>query len=298
MNAAHRGDAARLGRIAIIGAGQIGTMIGMALRQAGCEVAIGDRDPSVAETSVGLGAASAVLPDLGAALRSDTIILAVPVPEIVKIVTRIGPRMNPGSFLVDTGSAKSPVMEAMGVSVPPSVHAIGGHPMAGNEHPGPTGARPEMLRGAAFLFCEVRHDRAAREAAHSLASLVGAEMTLVDAHEHDAFLARTSHVAHVVAFVLASLQTQSPSGTTAPLSSRGYASAIRLAHSDPEMVAGFLHANAVNVGDALEEVISKLQDARRLLEREPSELQRLFEGSRVATDRIEAGVSGTSDRWN
>jgi prephenate dehydrogenase len=294
MNPNRGVDAARLGRISIIGAGQIGTTLGIALRQAGCaEVAVHDRDSTVAETSRRMGAASEVLPDLKAALRWNTIILAVPVPEIVNIVTRFGSHMTPGSFVVDTGSAKVPVTEAMRAFIPRGVHAIGGHPMTGTERPGPAGARPQMLRGAAFLFSDVRQDVSAREAASSLASLVGAEMVLLDAHEHDALLARSSHIAHVTAFVLASLQSHGASPTTPWLLSPGYSSATRLAHSEPEMVAGFLHANAVNVGDALEEMIGKLQHARRLLEREPAELQRLFESWKAATDSTAPAVVGT-----
>jgi prephenate dehydrogenase len=294
MNPTRGADAARLGRIAIIGAGQIGTTIGIALRQAGCaEVAIQDTDGAVAEQSLRLGAASAVLPNLESALGSNTIILAVPVPEIVKIVTRFGSRITPGCFVVDTGSAKVGVTEAMRVSISPSVHAIGGHPMAGGERPGPAGARPDLFHGATFLFSEVRQDEGARERARSLAALVGAEMVLLDAYKHDALLARTSHLAHVTAFVLASLQSDTPSAEARSLFSRGYSSATRLADSDPQMVAGFLHANGVNVGDALDEVIGKLQHARRLLEREPRELQTLFEGWRAATDSPATAVAGT-----
>ncbi len=61
----HR-DPARnaLGRIAIIGSGQVGTMLGIGLRAAGySDVVVQDRDPSVAATSAALGAASGVITD-------------------------------------------------------------------------------------------------------------------------------------------------------------------------------------------------------------------------------------------
>jgi cyclohexadieny/prephenate dehydrogenase len=266
-----------LGRIAIVGAGQIGTMLGVALRNAGCaEVFIHDRDAAVADVSFGLGVATGRISRIEEALEFDTLVLALPVPEIVRFLEVFGPQLKPGSFLMDTGSAKGAVTAAMRKHVPGSVHAIGGHPMAGSARPGPTGSRPEMLKGATFVFSPVREDQVALDRARLFAALIGAKVAEVDAETHDAVLARSSHVAHVTAFALASLGDPSATDEAAALFSPGYQGATRLAGSDPQMVAGFLHANASNVRRAIEELIARLEQASETLVESPRELEMLL----------------------
>jgi prephenate dehydrogenase len=265
-----------LGRIAIVGAGQIGTMLGLALRDAGCaDVWLQDKEPATAELSLGLGAASGVISGTKEVLECDTIILALPVPEIVKTIEELGPRLRRGTFVGDTGSAKTAVTTTMRTHIPSGVHAIGGHPMVGTARPGPLGARPHLLKGAPFVFTEFRDDQTAIERAGSLATLVGARMCLIDAETHDRCLARTSHVAHVAAFALASLNDNG-SSVAEGLSSPGYDRAVRLAGSDTEMVAGFLNANRPYVKRAVDDLISKLGDASRVLSDAPDELTALL----------------------
>jgi cyclohexadieny/prephenate dehydrogenase len=266
-----------LGRIAIVGAGQIGTMMGIALRNAGCtEVFVHDKDPAVAEASAGMGAATATISEISEVLAFDSVILALPVPQIVGFIEDFGPRLKPGSFLVDTGSAKAAVVAAMRIHVPGSVHAIGGHPMVGSELPGPFGARPEMLTDATFVLSRVRTDGVAQARGRALATLAGAKVAEIDADTHDALLARSSHVAHVAAFALASLDETGASDETGALYSPGYASAIRLAASPVEMVAGFLQANGPNVRRAVEEVIVKLRAVCEVVEEDPDRLETLL----------------------
>ncbi|HEX3327141.1 MAG TPA: prephenate dehydrogenase [Actinomycetota bacterium] len=287
-----------LGRIAIIGAGQIGTMLGLALRDGGCtDVWLHDKDPAIAEVSLGLGAANGALSSTSEALECDTVIVALPVPEILRTIEELGPHMRPGTFVVDTGSAKAAITGSMRTHVSPGVHAMGGHPMVGTERPGPQGARPELLNGALFVFTEVRRDQVALERARSLAALVGARMCVVDAQIHDEFLARTSHIAHVAAYALASLNNQAHSARAEGLSSPGYDRAVRLARSDVQMVAGFLTANAQHVKGALDELISNLDEASRLLaDAAGDELAALLEtwqGSTSENPFVAAGRDGT-----
>ncbi|MDP9226349.1 MAG: prephenate dehydrogenase [Actinomycetota bacterium] len=283
-----------LGRIAIIGSGQVGTMLGIGLRAAGCgDVVVHDRDPSVAATSAALGAASGVITDNRDALAYDTIIVALPVPEIVKTIGELGPRMTAGTFLVDTGSAKVVVTDAMRRHVPRGVHAVGGHPMAGSEQPGPRGARPGMLKGAPFIFTPARDDPAALDRGRSLAAAVGAEMFELDPGTHDALLARTSHLAHLVAFALRAVGTAGSTGAVHGLTSAGYDGMTRLAGSSPEMVAGFLGANAANVTSAVEELITSLQHASKFLGGDPAGLSALLAEWQTAAPLSPALSTGT-----
>lgn len=248
--------------MAIVGAGQVGTMLGLALRSANAcpEVALLDQDPQAAAASLGQGAGDRLLRSAEEALAFDVVVVALPVPEIVRFVAVWGLRIREGSLLLDTGSAKRAVVESMRRAVPPSVHAVGGHPIAGTERPGPAGADPSLLKGAPFVLTPVREDAEGLHQARALAEAVGAVPFEMDARAHDRVVARTSHLPHLVAFALARVAE----GVASPevvrtLASSGLAGATRLAASDPVMVGGFLSANAEEVRAAARELAEALE---------------------------------------
>ena len=254
-----------LGRVAIVGAGQIGTMLGLALRGLAEEVVLSDRRRGAVTESLARGAGDRVVPieEVG---EADVVVLAVPVPEIVRLVESLGRALRPGSLLIDTGSAKRTVVDAMRAHVPPQVRAIGGHPMAGTDRPGPSGARLDLLRGSTFALTPVRDDPAAIARALGLVEALGARPLVLDADLHDRVVAATSHAPHLVAAAVALASRELPAETVRDLAASGFTGLTRLASSDPGMVAGFLVANADAVREALEEIRRALDRAEASLE--------------------------------
>jgi len=249
-----------IGRVAIVGAGQVGTMVGAALLGAGPSAgvtAIGlyDRDPEIAAKSVSLGGGDRVLLDPAELFEADAVVLAIPLGEILSWLKAYGPELGQGVLLLDAGSAKLVVVEAMADFVPEGVHAIGGHPMAGSEASGPAAAIPGTLRGASFALCPCRTDDEALALATTLVSSCGARPLVLAAEEHDRLVARTSHLPHLVASALAvvgaAVADELP--LTQALAGTGYRSTTRLAASDSEMVAAFASANRRQLEVALRE---------------------------------------------
>jgi prephenate dehydrogenase len=249
---------AALGRVAIVGSGQVGTMLGMALmanrEDAGvASITLFDLDPRVAAASMARGAGDAVGHDTAHAFHADVVVLAAPVPAIVRLLHELGPSVSPGSLVIDSGSAKRAVVDAMRRSVPPHAHAVGGHPMAGTERPGPNGADPGRLAGAAFVLSPVREDAEGLARAGAFVAAVGARAIVMDADAHDLAVALTSHLPHLLAFALADAAGGGgPAGDAPPagLVSTGFLGSTRLAESDPITTAGFLSANADAVAAA------------------------------------------------
>ncbi len=289
----HGGVRMRLGRVAIVGAGQVGTMLGMALLrpslEAGVdEVGLFDADRSVAEASLGRGAGHRILDGHLEVLESDTVVLALPVREIVTWVGRFAGDMKRGSLVVDTGSAKRAVVEAMRHAVLKSVHAVGGHPVAGTEQPGPEGARPDLLEGAAFVLTPVRDDPEAMARGRMLAAAVGARPVEIEADLHDRILACTSHLPHVMAFALALVagRTGSDGDLVRELAAGGFEGATRLGASDPGMVAGFLSCNADEVRRVILDLEDRLEEILAALAAGPEALARLLSRARAALERV------------
>jgi prephenate dehydrogenase len=282
-----------LGRIAIIGAGQVGTMLAMALRQAPpsagiTEVALWDRYPGRAPSKPAREAADRVLERIDDALSFDSVVVAIPVREIVRFLEEKGADVRAGALLIDTGSAKRVVVEAMARFVPPSVHAIGGHPVAGTERPGPDGAEPRLLRGAPFVLTPVRDDPQAVLGGRAISEAIGARPVEMDAAIHDRILARTSHLPHLMAAALSQVVAEIGDRHTPQLLGTGWQSAVRLASSDATMVAEFLEANAGEVLAAIGELENALGGLRSALREGPERLAEVLAGARVATETVRA----------
>jgi prephenate dehydrogenase len=170
---------------------------------------------------------------------------------------------------MDTGSAKHGVVEAMRRTIPDHAHALGGHPVAGTELPGPVAADPRRLDGATFVLCPVRADAAAVQRGQAIAKAVGARPVEMEADEHDRVIARTSHLPHIAACALATVASahlSSDADTVRLLASTGFAGATRLAAGDPTMIAAFLRANRPEVSAALAELIDELSVLGRALD--------------------------------
>ena len=249
-----------LGSVAIVGAGQTGTALGRALVRSGAaagEIALFDQDPATARRSLALGAGHRTAARVEEALSADAVILAVPVSAIVTLLATHAGALRPGALLLDVGSTKRAVVEAMRRSVDPSVHAIGGHPIAGTERRGPEGADPATLQGATFALCPVRDDPRALDLASLVVTAVGAVPLVIAAEEHDRAIARTIALPHLLSFALEAAVR--PASERHPaLVGPGLRGATRLARSDPAMVAAFCHTNAPETRAAIAELHARL----------------------------------------
>jgi prephenate dehydrogenase len=295
-------DPAPLGCVAIVGSGQIGTMLGLALRASAAtagvrEILLYDVRPGIAEESLARGAGDRLAGSLEEALGAESIILAVPVPQIVDLIDHLvaGPA-RPGKFVIDTGSAKDVVTEAMR-RLPAGVHAVGGHPIAGTERPGPAGAEPRRLGGATFVLTPARDDPEALRRGRSLAEAVGARPLVMDAIEHDRALAVTSHAPHMVAFALALAASADGAQPAArpDLVGSGFRGTTRLAASDPAMAAGFLTANAAATREALARFRRTLDRLESSLDA-PEALGHLLAEARVAREALVDAGPAPADR--
>ncbi len=282
-----------LGRVAIVGAGQIGTTIGQALMVAdpSCgvdEIGLFDREPQTAAASLALGGGDRILATPDLVLRADTIILAVPVGGIVHWVGEWGRRLRPGCLLLDTGSSKGMVVAAMREGISASVAAVGGHPICGAESPGPAAASRAMLAGARFVLSPVRSDPAAMGRAARLVECLGAVPVSMEAALHDRIVARSSHLPHLLAGALAQLcsRARDDGADVSLLLGPGFLGATRLAVAEPEMVASFVVANASPVAAALRELGAELLRLGDMVSGDPADLVRFLEAGAEARRQL------------
>lgn len=246
-------------------------------------VSLFDVAPGVAATSVSLGGGDRVITDSGDVLKADAVVLAMPVTAILAWLEEFGPRLNQGVLLLDTGSSKQAIVEAMARWVPRDVRAIGGHPMAGGEASGPSAAVLGALHGAVFVLCPCREDQEALSSATALVSACGARPLVIPAREHDRLVARSSHLPHLLASALAEVVAGGAEeiDLVQSLAGTGFRSTTRLAASNSQMVAAFASANRGPLEAALAEFREALDGLEVALARGPEELEHALSRGRA-----------------
>src|SRR5439155_9521993 len=141
-------------KIAIIGLGLIGGSIGLGLKAAkleGVQVVGHDRDPSVGAKARRVGAVDESDWNLISAVRgANMVIIATPVVGVRETFGFIADHLEPGCVITDTASTKAEVMGWAADMLPPNIHFVGGHAMAGKETPGIDGAEATRFKGAAY----------------------------------------------------------------------------------------------------------------------------------------------------
>ena len=138
----------------IIGVGLLGSSLAGALKQTGRfrEVVGVDVDAATLAEALQRGWIDRGETDAHHAVAAaDLVILATPVRHIIRLLAELGPHFQPGSLIMDIGSTKAQVVEAMN-QLPTTVAAIGGHPMTGATTSGVAGANPLIFRDRVFVL--------------------------------------------------------------------------------------------------------------------------------------------------
>lgn len=198
---------------------------------------------------------------LRAAEEADAlIVIAVPLPAVDEVLGQIA-EYAPNCLITDVVSVKRPVADAVD-RVFPGARYVGGHPMTGTARSGWRAGSAELLRGAAWVVGIEEETRAEDwlEVAE-LALACGAEVVPAGLDEHDAAVARISHLPHLLAAVLASVGAEG--GPLAlSLAAGSFTDGTRVAESRPELVRAMCEGNRVALLAAVDEALGRLGAAR------------------------------------
>lgn len=229
-------------RIAIVGAGLIGSSVARAVVRAGVAgtVAIADANEEVTGRAQALGFAHEFHTDARRAVaEADLVILAVPVGAMASVGAEIAPVLKDGAIVSDVGSVKEGVFKALEPLLPAQVHLIPGHPVAGTEQSGPEAGFASLFDGR-WCILTPRED-ANPEALDALTRFweaLGSTVEIMTARHHDLVLAITSHVPHLIAYNIVGTASDLEEVTRSEVikySAGGFRDFTRIAASDPTM---------------------------------------------------------------
>ncbi|HET7387068.1 MAG TPA: prephenate dehydrogenase [Nocardioidaceae bacterium] len=239
------------GPVRVVGAGLLGTSIGLALRRAGIDVCLRDIDRGHLRTATGLGAANL----LDADVRDPALVVVAVPPDHLGEQLVAALAEGPG-VVTDVGSVKLAPLSAVRAQGQPesAMRYVGSHPMAGSERSGPLAASAALFDGRPWAVTP--HADSAAEAIDLVSALVrccGATPVLLAPDEHDQAVARTSHLPHLLAALVAGRLVDAPAGHLA-LSGQGVRDVTRIAAGDPDLWRQILLANRQAVSALLEQV--------------------------------------------
>lgn len=277
-------------RLAILGVGLLGGAVGLAARKAGAAKKIVGycRRPEAAKSAAALGVVDECLTDLaGAARGADFAILAAGPAVVADHARQIAPVLSEGAIVTDVASVKSRVVAGCTEALGRRARFVGSHPLAGSEHKGAEHAAEVRLAGAVCVVTPTRStDAEALAAVKDFWSALGMNVVELSPDEHDARLARTSHLPHMTAAALAAAVRSGDE----PFCATGWRDATRVASGDPAMWTEIAMANRESLAAELYRLSRRLQDAADTLTAGQADgVRRFLESGQARRDEVTGG---------
>ena len=276
-------------RAALIGIGLIGSSLARALRRdsPGTSIVACARRSETLATVRRLELADETTDDpAAAAAGADLVVIATPLSAYAEIGRRIAPALQPGAILTDVGSVKQAVIRDLQPHLPPGVHFVPAHPVAGTEHSGPEAGFAELFRGrwcVLIALPETPPEAVARIG--RMWETFGMRVVTMSADHHDKVLAVTSHLPHLIAYTIVGTATDledSLKSEVIEFSASGFRDFTRIAASDPVMWRDIF----LNNREAVLEILQRFNEDLTALQRairwgEGDKLQELFTRTRA-----------------
>ncbi len=260
-------------KICIIGVGLIGGSIARAARQQGlCKTILGfgrEADLANLQTAKQLGIIDEFHLEIAPAVTNiDGIVIATPVGAIESVFSLLKPFWNENTLYTDVGSTKGNVIvaaEKVLGHVP--INLVPAHPIAGGEQSGVTAAVDNLFVDKRVI---IPPDQATRPEALSTIQLfwegLGAQVAIMDAAHHDAILAATSHLPHIVAFALVDmLGHKDEQSEIFKYAAGGFRDFTRIASSDPTMWRDICAANKDEIIPLIQQLKAELDKIEQFL---------------------------------
>ncbi|MEO8107366.1 MAG: prephenate dehydrogenase [Actinomycetes bacterium] len=222
----------------IVGAGLLGTSVGLALAHSEWKVWVADTDRAAERLAAELGGGTAGW--VGA--QPDVVLLCVPPSATSEVMSHVV-RLYPSATISDVLSVKTyPQVEAEKLGC--AARFVGGHPMAGRERSGPVAAQADLFEARPWAVCAGSSAEPHRVALiERLARDCGADPLLIDAAAHDEAVALVSHLPQLAASAVAG-QLKNADPLALVLAGQGLRDTVRIAGSDPRLWSDIVTANA------------------------------------------------------
>lgn len=272
-------------RVVIIGVGLLGGSVALAMKQRGLAKCIAGTGRNMQRLHL---AKSAGLIDEAyteiepATLDADLVIACTPVQNIAQDILASTRWAKPSTLFTDVGSTKGAIISELSGKISRG-HFVGSHPLAGSEKSGFENARPDLFENRLTIITPTENTPPiAIEATKALWNSLGADVREMSPPQHDAVLAVTSHLPHLIAAALAANTPRDHLDFVAA----GWRDCTRIAAGDIQLWYQILRENRSPVLQALENFGKVLQGWRAALENDqPEQILSLLELGKQIRDQ-------------
>jgi prephenate dehydrogenase len=283
--------------IAILGVGLMGASLALGLKKRGHagRILCYARREETRVRALADGVADAVFAEPADAVReADIVVVCVPIWTIAELAEQFVGALKPGAVVTDVGSTKSELLKTMGPLFSGSDACfVGSHPIAGSEKTGIDAGDPDLYEDRLTVVCPTDNTPAdAEKAVRGLWEAVGSEVVNMSPSEHDAMLASTSHLPHMVAAALARSVANGCPAAKADFCGTGFKDTTRVASGSADMWVDIIDTNRAALEAELDRFHQELQgliavlrdgnqnDIRRWLEQAATDRNRILELNR------------------
>lgn len=219
--------------------------------------------------------------------KSDIVIMCIYPNLMIKFIKDNIYNFKPGAIITDTAGIKEKLIGEISTFLRDDIDFIGGHPMAGRESNGLGYATKEIFRDANYLITPT--DKNKCENIKKIEELVGAigfkNIVKIDPKEHDAIIAFTSHLPHILA---SSLINSDSRHDTKFFIAGSYKDATRVAKINSELWTELIMDNRDNTLEQIEIFENSIADFKKaIMDNNKDRLKTLFrEGSKKREELI------------
>ena len=256
--------------IALIGIGLIGSSIAREIKDKGLagSVVVSTRSEATLKRAQELSLGDRYTTSAAEAVKdADLVIVSVPVGASGAVAAEIAPNLKPDAIVTDVGSTKGSVIAQMAPHMPPGVHFIPGHPIAGTEYSGPDAGFIGLFKGRWCILTPLPDtDETAKAKLRTFWETLGSMVDDMDPEHHDKVLAIVSHLPHIIAYNIVGTADDLEAVTESEVikySASGFRDFTRLAASDPTMWRDVCLHNK----DAILEMLSRFSEDLAYLQR-------------------------------
>ena len=278
-------------RCVIVGTGLIGASLGGAGKKRGLfgHVVGAGRSKENLEVAKERGLIDEARTDLFPALAgADLIVVATPVFTAVSQLHELAIHAPKTAVFTDVGSVKQPIVtEARRRELVPRF--VAAHPLAGKAETGAAAADPDLFVGRRCVLTpdDDTPPELVEEMRHLWTS-VGSEVSVMEADDHDAVLATSSHLPQMIAFALAATADGAVMrDDIVRLIAGGFRDTTRLAASDAAMWIDIARLNREAIVDAMDEFSLIWDDLRDAVsDRDEAAMRTIIEASQTLRREI------------
>lgn len=251
-------------KVGILGLGLIGGSMARAYTKAGHQVYADDKDNSILEFSQLAGVVSGGLTEEMIA-QCELIILSIYADAAASWLEEKGKYISANAFVIDCCGVKTDICKrCFAVADKYGFTFVGGHPMAGSHNSGFKYSRSNLFQGAPMVIVPPIYDdpELLQKAKELLAPCGFKSFSVTTAEEHDAMIAFTSQMPHVIsnAFIKSPTAKQHKG-----FSAGSYKDLTRVAWLNPTMWTELFLSNKDHLLKELDIYISALNQYKEAL---------------------------------